>query len=73
MGWTGQMGRQGHTDLAEAEEELGICLGNSGNGMYPEPAATGAFWAFWAFWAQGLEQQEQPRLPVPALDVGTVG
>lgn len=53
MGWTGQMGRQGHTDLAEAEEELGICLGNSGNGMYPEPAATGAFWAFWA---QGLEQ-----------------
>lgn len=65
MGRTGQMDRQGGD--RDTQNVQRICLGNSGNGMYPEPAATGAFRA------QGLEQQEQPGLPCPGPGCGNSG
>lgn len=67
----GQMGRMGQMDRQGGDRDTQnvqrICLGNSGNGMYPEPAATGAFRA------QGLEQQEQPGLPSPGPGCGNSG
>lgn len=67
MGWTGQMDRQGGD--RDTQNLQRICLGNSGSGMYPEPAASGGFglrvWTSPGCGNSGMKLQGLDVIPLP--------